>query len=67
MTSVIFDVNLNCDDAERASAAGGDYVQIMGIIRPKLARKCNNLSKTKKSQGRNENRKKWKDDFKTKK
>ena len=27
---------------------GEHYVQIMGIIRPKLARKCNNLSKTKK-------------------
>ena len=46
---------------------GEYYVQIMGIIGPKLARKCNNLSKTKKSQGRNENGKKLKDDFKTKK
>ena len=27
---------------------GEYYVQIMGIIRPKLARKCNHLSKTKK-------------------
>ena len=46
---------------------GEYYMQIIGIIRRKLPRKRNNLSKFKKNPRRNENRKKWIDEKKNEK